>query len=204
MFIFGKVRSTKLQKFIDNKLKYFLCAALVLGLFNTYKSQFFVATVNGKPISRWALVKELESQGKSLAVDSLISKELISQEAKRRKISVPQKDLNKAIKEVEKSFQANNQTLDNFLDQQNITYKDFLQQVRLQLIMEKLLSGKVEVTDEQINKYLEENQEFFPKDISKEQLRNSALEQLKQKELNAQVQKLLDELRNKANVKYFN
>ncbi|OGK31268.1 hypothetical protein A3F29_04630 [Candidatus Roizmanbacteria bacterium RIFCSPHIGHO2_12_FULL_33_9] len=204
MFISGKVKSAKWQGFIDKQLIFILGLILVLGLLYSYKSQFIVATVNGQPISRIALVKELESQGKSLAVDSLISKELIFQEAKRRKISVPQKDLNKAINEVEKSFQANNQTLDNFLDQQNITYKDFLQQVRLQLIMEKLLSGKVEVTDEQINKYLEENQEFFPEGISEEQLRNSALEQLKQIELNAQVQKLLDELRKNAKVKYFN
>ena len=204
MFISGKVKSAKWQGFIDKQLIFILGLILVLGLLYSYKSQFIVATVNGQPISRIALVKELESQGKSLAVDSLISKELIFQEAKRRKISIPQKDLNKAIVEVEKSFQANNQTLDNFLDQQNITYKDFLQQVRLQLIMEKLLSGKVEVTDEQINKYLEENQEFFPEGISEEQLRNSALEQLKQIELNAQVQKLLDELRKNAKVKYFN
>jgi foldase protein PrsA len=204
MFISGKVKSAKLQSFIDKQLTFILGLILILGLLYSYKSQFIVATVNGQPISRIALVKELERQGKELAVDSLISQELIFQEAKRQKIGISQKELNKAVEEVENSFKTNNQTLDAFLNQQNITYKDFLQQVRLQLIMEKLLSDEINITDEEINQYLEENRDFFPDGVTEEQLRSSAEEQLKQVGLNAQVQELLDKLRSDASISYFN
>ncbi|MEX1052571.1 MAG: SurA N-terminal domain-containing protein [Patescibacteria group bacterium] len=204
MFVSGKPRSKKLQSFIDKQLLYLIGLILILGLLYTYKSQFIVATVNGKPISRHALIKELEQQGRELAVDSLISKELIYQEAKKKDIAISQKDLNKEVEEVKKSFEANNQTLDGFLEQQNISYSDFLDQVRLQLIMERLLSDDIQVSEEAINQYLEENQDFFPEDVTEEQLRKSAMEQLRQVQLNAQVQELLNKLRGEANVNYFN
>ena len=204
MFVKGKAKSKKLQSFIDKQLVFILGLILILGLLYTYKSQFIVATVNGKPISRHSLIKELEQQGKELAVDSLVSKELIYQEAKKREIRITQKDLDKEVEEVKKSFEANNQTLDGFLEQQNISYNDFLEQIKLQLIMERLLSDDVKVSEEDINQYLTENQEFFPEDVTDEQMRSSAIEQLRQIQLNSQVQELLNKLRSEASVNYFN
>ena len=203
LFNIGKPKNKKLQAFINKELKYLLGLILILGLLNTYKGSFISAIVNGKPISRLALIKELERQGKDMAVDSLISQELIFQEAKRQKINISQKDLSKAIDGVKKSLEGNKQDLQGFLDNQNLKYNDFLKQIKLQLIIEKLLAGKVKISDEKINKYIEENREFFPEGVSDKDLKSTALEQLKQIELNAKVQELLNNLRNKANIKYF-
>ena len=203
LFNTGKPKSKKLQAFIYKELKYLLGLILILGLLNTYKANFVSALVNGKPISRLALIKELERQGRDLAVDSLISQELIFQEAKRQKINISQKDLNKAVDGVKKSLEGNKQDLQGFLDNQNLKYNDFLKQIKLQLIIEKLLSGKVKISDEKVNKYIEENRQFFPEGVSDKDLKATALEQLKQIELNAKVQELLNNLRNKASIKYF-
>ena len=204
LFESGKPRNKKLQSFIDKELKYLLGLILILGLLNTYKGNFISATVNGKIISRYSLIKELERQGKDLAVDSLISQELILQEAKRKKINITQKEFDKTIDNVKKSLEGSQQTLDGFLVSQNLTHKDFLKQVKMQLIIEKLVSSGIKISDEQINKYLEENSEFFPVDLSEKELRDAAISQLKQVELNAKIQELLTNLRNKANIKFFN
>lgn len=203
LFNTGKPKNKKLQNFINKELKYLLALILILGLLNTYKSSFISATVNGKVISRYSLIKELERQGKDLAVDSLISQELILQEAKRKKISITQKDLDKTVENVKKSLEGSQQTIDSFLASQNLTYKDFLKQVKMQLIIEKLVSGDIKISDAKIEKYLEDNREFFPEDLTEQELRDSAISQLKQVELNAKVQELLNNLRNKANIKYF-
>src|SRR3989344_2366080 len=204
LFESGKPRNKKLQSFIDKELKYLLGLILILGLLYTYKGSFISATVNGKIISRYSLIKELERQGKDLAVDSLISQELILQEAKRKKINITQKEFDKTIDNVKKSLEGSQQTLDGFLVSQNLTHKDFLKQVKMQLIIEKLVSSGIKISDEQINKYLEENSEFFPVDLSEKELRDAAISQLKQVELNAKIQELLTNLRNKANIKFFN
>lgn len=203
LFESGKPKNKKLQSFIDKELKYLLALILILGLIYTYKGSFILATVNGKIISRYSLIKELERQGKDLAVDSLISQELILQEAKRKKINITQKDLDKTVANVKKSLEGSQQTIDGFLASQNLTYKDFLKQVRMQLIIEKLVSKDIKISAEKIDKYLEDNKEFFPADLSEKEMRDSATSQLKQVELNAKVQELLNNLRNKANIKYF-
>ena len=203
LFESGKPKNKKLQNFIDKELKFLLALILILGLLNTYKGSFISATVNGKIISRYSLIKELERQGKDLAVDSLISQELILQEAKRKKINITQKDLDKTVENVKKSLEGSQQTLDGFLASQNLTYKDFLKQVRMQLIIEKLVSKDIKISAEKIDKYLEDNREFFPTNLSEKEMRESATSQLKQVELNAKVQELLTNLRNKANIKYF-
>ena len=203
LFESGKPKNKKLQNFINKELKYLLGLILILGLLYTYKGSFISATVNGKIISRYSLIKELERQGKDLAVDSLISQELILQEAKSKKINITQKDLNKTIEGVKKSLEGSQQTLDGFLASQNLTYKDFLKQVRMQLIIEKLVSKDIKISAEKIDKYLEDNREFFPTNLSEKEMRESATSQLKQVELNAKVQELLTNLRNKANIKYF-
>ncbi len=203
LFESGKPKNKKLQSFIDKELKYLLGLILILGLLYTYKGSFISATVNGKIISRYSLIKELERQGKDLAVDSLISQELILQEAKNKKINITQKDLDKTIENVKKSLEASQQTLDGFLASQNLTYKDFIKQVKMQLIIEKLVSGNIKISSEKIDKYLEDNREFFPADLSEKELRDSAISQLKQVELNAKVQELLTNLKNRAKIKYF-
>lgn len=204
MFITGKPKSKKFQKFIDYKLQYILGALLIIGLLYSYKSQFIVATVNSRPITRWALVKELESQGKNQAVDSLISQGLVLQEAKNKKVNISKEELDKEVKKIRKSFETGAQKLEDILKQQNITYKVFLKQVKLQLIMNKLISGDIKVSEDAINKYIEENRSFYPEETTEADLKTSAVEQLKQKELNIKVQKLLDDLKTKANINYFN
>ena len=46
-----------------------------------YRGEFIVATVNGKPVTRLELISELEKQGASKALDSIIVQKLIAEKA---------------------------------------------------------------------------------------------------------------------------
>ena len=85
-----RVRSEKFQKFIQRDLLIILLILFIAGFLFTYKSLFISAIVNGKPISRLALIKELETLAKDNVLNSLISKTLLYQEAEKRKIKVTQ------------------------------------------------------------------------------------------------------------------
>ena len=64
-----------------------LLIIVVVGIFGyKYRSEFIVATVNGKPITRFELVKELEKQGATQALDSIIIQKLIAEKSKKKKI----------------------------------------------------------------------------------------------------------------------
>ncbi len=71
-------------KFSRNHI--FILAGVIIAaaLLYYFRSAFVAATVNGQPISRLSLVRELEKQGGKQAMDSLITKTLIDQEAKKK------------------------------------------------------------------------------------------------------------------------
>ncbi len=64
------------------------------------KGWFFAAVVNGQPVSRLAVVNQLEKTGGKQTLDSLINQSLILQEAKKLKITVSNKEVDDEIKRI--------------------------------------------------------------------------------------------------------
>src|SRR5688572_16109970 len=77
----SKPTSSSLPEFFRRKevLGLLLGLAVLVSLY-FLRGVFVAATVNGKPISRLALVKELEKQNGKETLNSLVTKELIFQE----------------------------------------------------------------------------------------------------------------------------
>jgi len=75
---------------------------LVLGLIYFSVRFFLVASVNGQLIDRLTIIKELEKQGGKKTLDVVILKTLINQEAKKRKVTVSQKDIDAEIQKIER------------------------------------------------------------------------------------------------------
>ena len=77
--------------------KFLLAGAIaVFTIIFFAKSIFFAALVNGTPIMRYSVIKELEKQNGKQALESLITKKLILQTAKKKNIEVKQSDLSPA------------------------------------------------------------------------------------------------------------
>lgn len=176
---------------------------IVLLLLYYFKGLLVAAVVNGKPIFRLTVVSDLEKQAGKEVLDSLITRNLLIQEAERRGIVVTEEDVNKEVKKVSDDVAAQGQKLDQLLEAQRLTMSEFRDRIRIQKIVEKMFEKEMQVSQTEIDKFVEENQETIPQDMSPEALREGAKQQLQQQKLNDLVQKLIARLKKEAQIKYF-
>jgi foldase protein PrsA len=176
-----------------------------LILIGTVYFKFFVAAVvNGRIIARSSVVKPLEAQGGAQVLDDLITKELIFQEAKKRKIIVTQEEINQEIENVKSLVESQGATLDEALRLQGQTKESFVELLRVQKIVEKLFEKELKVTKTEITSYFEENKASFGEDAElTSDLQEQVRKRLRQEKLTNNFQEWVAELRQKANIKRF-
>lgn len=179
-----------------------IVVVLAVGVF-FLKGLFVAALVNGEPITRIAIVKELEKQGGKQALSALVNQALILQEARKKKIQVGQSEIDRAEKQVEDSLKNQGQSLDTALAVQGMTRQDFLMQLKLRNLVEKLLADKIKVTDKEVADYIEKNKDTFPADLKEDEIKKSVKEQLKQQKMASASQAWLEELSKNAKINYF-
>ncbi|MCL5666560.1 MAG: SurA N-terminal domain-containing protein [Patescibacteria group bacterium] len=197
----------KFKKIIGQKkvwITAIVLAILVLlaGIGYYYKGLFIAATVNGHPITRLSVIKELEKQGGKDTLDMLINKQLIQNEAKAKGITVSQGEIDQEMKKYEDQFNVNGHTLDDTLAAQNMSRDGLKEQIVIQKEVEKLLGDKVAVSDDEVNSYITSNGITLPQgqeDAAKAQIKD----QLQQQKLGDQSGQLITDLRSKANIKTF-
>lgn len=202
---------TTFKKFLKNKKKirslptiiiiFLVLVILVSGLFY-FRSRLIVALVNGQPITRFNLINELEKQSGKKTLESLIIKTLILQEAKKQKISVTKEEVNQEIKQLEESFSSQGQDFNQALEAQGMTQNQLKEQIEIQKIVEKIVSGSVKITEAEVEKYLEENKDLFPKETSIEEIKIEVRQQLENQRLSEEIQTWIESLKNNAKITY--
>jgi foldase protein PrsA len=198
-----KVGSPFLSRFKTKKFLILLFLILAGGILFYFKGLFIVATVNGQPVSRIALIQELEKRNGKQMLSSLITQILIQQEAQKQNISVSQKEINDEVKRVEDGLKKQGQTLDAALSLQGLTKDDFIAQIKLQKLVEKMLAKDIKVTDKEVSDYIEKNKDSIPKDLKAEEVTASARQQLQQQKLSSKAQSWIQGLQSKAKINYF-
>jgi foldase protein PrsA len=161
------------------------------------------ATVNGSPISRLAVIEQLETQGGKQALEAMVDKKLIETELAKGGISLEGSDVDTKIKEIEAQVATQGDTLEEALASQGMTMEQLRAQLETQLKLEKLLAEKVQVTPEEVEAYITENKITPPKDVSLEEVKIQVTEQLKQEKFQAEAQKWVADITEKANIKYY-
>jgi len=190
-----KKKSSKPKfNFPKKYLIFLLIILIVLGLIFFGSKLFLAASVNGKIISRFTVIKELEKQGGKSILETLILKDLIYQEAKKRKIAVSEKELKDELAKVEKNVASQGSTIDDLLKQQKMTKKDLEEQITLQLLLNKMIDGKITVTDKEVQEYLS-----YATNLTE----NEAKEMIKQQKQQEKVKTFLSDLKAKAKINYF-
>ncbi|BAS29439.1 peptidylprolyl isomerase [Limnochorda pilosa] len=117
-----------------------------------------VARVNGEPIARDAFYAALERAAGEQVLDQLITEALILQASPTLKEPVADADVEKEIASLkaaypdEKAFQA-------ALDAYRLDEEELARQVRLSLIVDRLSSQDVSVTDEEVAQYFESHKD---------------------------------------------
>ena len=78
-----------------------------------------------------------------------------------------------------------------------------VEQITIQKSVEAILCQKINISDEDISKYFEENKELLQKDAKLEDVREDIRKQLFQQKLNEEYTKWIAELKGKAKILYF-
>ena len=138
-----------------------LTAALVAGGAVTLLAQSqddVVAWVNGEPITRDELYEEMVRYVGTQVLDEMILIKLVRQEAAQRGVQVSDDDVAAELATIEEDVGGPEQ-LQSVLQMYNMTYDDLKQQVTLNLLLRALVGPEIEVTEDEIRSYFDENRE---------------------------------------------
>jgi foldase protein PrsA len=189
-----KLPKISMKWFKENKiLSIGFIAVLVAFIFGYFLKGYFVAAlVNGKPISRLRVIKQLEKTQGLTALDNIITEELIRQEAKKNGISVSKVDVDAEIASIETSLKSQSQTLDEVLAAQGMTRAELIKNIELQKLIEKILTDKATVTDAEVQKYIDDNKASFPEGTNMEEVKTLVRQQLIQQKVSTEFQAWID------------
>jgi hypothetical protein len=167
------------------------------------RSLFVAAVVDGEPISRLAVIRELEKRSGGQALDTMVIKKIILKRALERGVSISGEEVDKEISTLEERMGAQGTTLEAALTEQGMTLDQFKEQIILQKALEKILEDKVAVSDEEVAKYLAETKATKPPTMTEEDFQSKVREQLKGQKFGVEVETWLTEQKQKANIQYF-
>lgn len=164
-------KSGKVWPIISLVLAALLIVVLVKPPFVPNKAEA-VATVNGKEITKDQLYDELsKAGGGEAALDELIMKELVRQEAAKKNITVTAADIDKEIETYKTNF-GSEENLNLALTQSGMTMELLRENIEMNQLLTKILEPEVKVTDEQVKQTFEENKASFD---TPEQVRASVI-----------------------------
>ncbi len=194
-----------LKKLISRKnfLVFLLTIGLTGGVLYRFKDQFIVAMVNGQPISRLALIEELEKQYGKDTLDVLVTRALVWQEAKKQGVTVSSEELDQEIKKIEEEVAAQGKDLNQLLSMQGMTQDELKEQIKIQKTAEKIVGKDIAVTDEELENYFTENEASSSGDTSTEEVKQNIRQQLEQQKLSEGINQWIESLHNSAKITYF-
>lgn len=175
---------------------------LLVALGYHYRGVFVAATVNGTPISRLSVIRELEKTGGKQALNSLVTQKVIADEVKKKGIVVSTAEVDAEIKRISDMVTAQGGTIEMALAAQGMTLDDFKQRALMQIQVEKLLADKIAVTDADVDAYIKNNKVTIPKDQT-DKARADIKDQLKRDKIGQEGQTLVDSLLKDAKINYF-
>ena len=119
-----------------------------------------VATVNGEKISQDELNEAMLSLYGNEVLNTLISNKVIELEGEKEKIEVTEEEIQAELDELiemyggEESFQA-------IIESNNLSEEMFREDIRIYKLTSKLMEKEIDITDEEISTYFEENKSSF-------------------------------------------
>ncbi len=187
------------------RLKYLVLPSVIVAvviLLGIFRGQFVVANVNGEQISRIELIRALEKTEGKRILDSLVIQTLITQEAKKQNVSATGENIQGEIAKIEKNISDQGQKLDDLLAVQNLTRKQLEEQIIIQILLQKMVGENIQVTDIEVDDYIEKNKESLLEDANMDKLKIDTKEQLKQQKINGKIQELIQKLQKEAKIDY--
>lgn len=158
--------------------------------------------VNNQPITTLEYYQNLKAKDNKEVLNQIVRDKLITQEANKKGVVIKQEDLDKKVSEIEKQLGGKDQ-LKQALDSRNIGENEFRNQIRIQLIVEKLLEKEIAVSDKEVEDYIAKNKDnsgTLGVDIND---KDAVREQLQNEKLNEKFQAWYEELQKNAKINLF-
>ncbi len=175
-----------LNSLIKSRLIFIPLIVLVAVVLYRFKGIAVAATVNGKSV-----------------LDSLVTNQLIRQEAQKQKIVVTPEQVSTQIDQITKNLETQGQTLDSALQGQGMTRKDLDDQIKLQIMVQQMAGKGIEVTDKEIEDYFTQNKDSYPKGTTLDSVKDQIKSSLTQQKTSQAITTWLSELKTKAKINYF-
>ena len=128
----------------------------VVILISRNKTKLLAASVNGVPISRAELSQRVTDRFGKQMIEAMIGETLILEEARKQNVTANKEEVTAKIGDIEKSLKGS-MTLDQSLNLQGITRAEFESQVRVQLLIDKMLSSEATLTASEVDDYMKKN-----------------------------------------------
>jgi hypothetical protein len=186
-----------------SKLHVLILVLVLLALLYAIKGWVVAAVVDGKPITRYSLIKQLEQEQGKQALETTIDRILVEKEAKRQKLSVSDAEVSSEIKKIEENLSKQGQKLDEALAAQNMTRALLADQIKFQMVMTKLLEKDIKVTDKEVADFIEQNKATIPPEMDEKTVNEQAKKQLVQQKAQQAYQPWIENLRKQAKIWYF-
>lgn len=138
-----------------------LAAAIAVAFLLVFDNK--AATVNGEKISKSELDDALSSQYGSTVLDTLISDEIIRQEMKKENIKVSDKEIAEEMEAYMDTF-GGEDTFNEVLKNSGVDVSIIEKNIMTYLASKKILEPRIEITDEEIQTYFDENKDSFDKE----------------------------------------
>lgn len=119
-----------------------------------------VATVNGERIREKEFVGELKDRAGKAILDQLINQELIRQAAAKENIVIKPEEIDTELSQIRSSYPSDS-FFKTALKQNNMTEEGLRDRLRLNLVLERLASRDVKVTEDEIKEYFNRNKDQF-------------------------------------------
>lgn len=154
-----------LEKMKNNKLLLCILAigALVAAFFigsATSKDNTAVATVDGQEITKEELYDAMESQYGASILDTLIANKLVELEAEKEDVTVTDAEITAELEAFIESY-GGEDAFNSALEYSGLTVDNFKADLKNSMIIEKLIAPQVEITEEDMQTYFDENKEEF-------------------------------------------
>ncbi|WHZ01221.1 peptidylprolyl isomerase [Neobacillus sp. YX16] len=146
----------------QNKKLVFVIGVLILaiGVFLSLalSNDKAIAKINGDAISKDELYNVMVKQYGAATVEQLIADKIVASEAKKQNITISDEELNKEVDKLKESY-GGEEAFEQVLASNNTTVDVLKEDLKNYLTMRKLIEPQIEITDEELKTYFDENKD---------------------------------------------
>jgi|GEM_PF-5630854 len=189
----------KSPKFIKSA-KIGLLVIFIFSVAYLGKSLVVSAIVGRTPVFTWTLNKKVNSLYRQNVLNALIERTLVKNEAKKQGISVTDDEVNTEIDRIKSQIEATGGDLDSYLAMNGESYNDFVEDVSYNVIVEKLLLPKINISDQDIQDYFDQNTDLFDPGTKLEDVKDQIVQNLQYQQMQQQYSTLVSQLQANAKI----